>query len=236
MASGTHPPSSAATIRGTTFHQRHSSFAPPLSSPLIISSTIVSTTTSWLVVISVRVYGWAGGDFRVDLSECILKGLNHIHRCGYVHCDIKPENVLLVNVSASTTVAAHFVAKIADLGLAKRGKEFNKRDLFNLIADKCELPEIPGGISSQAKDFLKACLVKKYMYRFTAEMLMDHPFLDRLGDEELPAVTCVSEIDEADYEVFCFSEDYEFRCSSGDLSLLLDDDINLGLLVITIKT
>ena len=213
-------------------------------------------------------------------TKCILKGLNHIHGCGYVHCDIKPENVLLVNVSASTTDAAHFVAKIADLGLAKRswqrkkmrmdlrgtalymapecliecvqeppsdiwalgcvvcemltgkspwdrGKEFNKRDLFNLIADERELPEIPTGVSSQAKDFLKACLVKKYMYRFTAEMLMDHPFLDGLADEELPAVTCVSGTDEADYEVFCFSEDYELSCSSGDLSLLPDDGMAL---------
>nr|XP_023874629.1 mitogen-activated protein kinase kinase kinase 18-like [Quercus suber]POE83302.1 mitogen-activated protein kinase kinase kinase 3 [Quercus suber] len=108
-----------------------------------------------------------------------------------------------------------------------RGKEFNKRDLFNLIADERELPEIPTGVSSQAKDFLKACLVKKYMYRFTAEMLMDHPFLEGLGDEELPAVTCVSGTDEADYEVFCFSEDYELSCSSGDSSLLPDDGMAL---------
>ena len=77
--------------------------------------------------------------------------------------------------------------------------------------------------------------MKKYMYRFTAEMLIDHPFLDELGDEELPAITCVSGTDKADSEVFCFSEDYEFSCSSGDLSLLPDDDINMGLLVITIK-
>ena len=53
-------------------------------------------------------------------TKCILKGLNHIHGCGYVHSDIKAENVLLVNVSASTTDGAHFVAKIADHGLAKR--------------------------------------------------------------------------------------------------------------------
>ena len=117
-----------------------------------------------------------------------------------------------------------------------RGKEFNKRDLFNLIANECELPKIPIGISSQAKDFLKAIPVKKYMYRFTAEMLMDRPFLDGLGDEELPAVTCVSGTDDVDYKVFFFSEDYEFSCSSGDLSLLPNDDINMGLLVITIKT
>ena len=42
-----------------------------------------------------------------------------------------------------------------------RGKEFNKQDMFNLIANECELPEIPTGISSQAKDFLKACLCEE---------------------------------------------------------------------------
>ncbi|KAM3684354.1 hypothetical protein ACJW31_11G037800 [Castanea mollissima] len=133
-------------------------------------------------------------------TKCILKGLNHIHGCGYVHCDIKPENVLLVNVSASTTDGAHFVAKIADLGLAKRSWQRKKmrmdlRGTALYMAPECliesvqeppsdywalgcvsELPEIPTGISSQAKDFLKACLVKKYMYRFTAERLMDHPW------------------------------------------------------------
>ena len=59
-------------------------------------------------------------------TKCILKGLNHIHGFGYVHCDIKPKNVLLVNVSASTTDGAHFVAKIADLGLAKRSWQMKK--------------------------------------------------------------------------------------------------------------
>ena len=96
-----------------------------------------------------------------------------------------------------------------------RGKELNKQDLFNLITNERELPEIPTGISSQAKDFLKACLVKKYMYRFTAKRLMDHPFLDGLDDEELPAVTCISGTKEADFGSLCFMVDYEFSCSFG---------------------
>ncbi|KAK7822215.1 hypothetical protein CFP56_036941 [Quercus suber] len=42
------------------------------------------------------------------------------------------------------------------------------------------------------------------MYRFTAEMLMDHLFLNGLSDEELLAVTCVSSRDGN----FCLTRGY----------------------------
>ena len=171
-------------------------------------------------------------------TKAIVKGLNHIHRCGYVHCDIKPENVLLVSVSTTTD---HFVAKIGDLGLAKRsgqmmdlrgtplymapetvisslqqlpsdiwafgcvvcemltgkspwdrGKYMDTNDILCLIADENEFPTIPSQISTQARAFLKACLVRKHRFRFTAAMLMDHPFLegaDEADDEQLLAVS-----------------------------------------------
>ncbi|KAL7131685.1 hypothetical protein ABFS83_12G020900 [Erythranthe nasuta] len=46
-------------------------------------------------------------------ARCILRGLDHIHRAGYVHCDLKPDNILLTK--------PFFRAKICDFGLAKRG-------------------------------------------------------------------------------------------------------------------
>lgn len=44
----------------------------------------------------------------------ILRGLDHIHSHGVVHCDIKPDNILLVPGKDGG-----FMAKIADFGMAK---------------------------------------------------------------------------------------------------------------------
>ncbi|CAK9310332.1 unnamed protein product [Citrullus colocynthis] len=51
-------------------------------------------------------------------TKSIIKGLIHIHQNQYVHCDLKPENILLVPIN--TTKGRRFIAKIADLGLARR--------------------------------------------------------------------------------------------------------------------
>ncbi|XP_004295800.1 PREDICTED: mitogen-activated protein kinase kinase kinase ANP1-like [Fragaria vesca subsp. vesca] len=52
----------------------------------------------------------------------ILKGVKHMHDCGYVHCDLKPDNILLVgdvNVDGKPV----FTAKVGDFGLAKKEEE-----------------------------------------------------------------------------------------------------------------
>uniref|UniRef100_A0A2C9U3J3 Protein kinase domain-containing protein n=1 Tax=Manihot esculenta TaxID=3983 RepID=A0A2C9U3J3_MANES len=50
-------------------------------------------------------------------------------------------------------------------------------ELFKRIVDRFKLPEIPSGISKDGKDFLKRCLVKNHKFRFTIEMLLNHPFV-----------------------------------------------------------
>ncbi|KAK4587821.1 hypothetical protein RGQ29_019000 [Quercus rubra] len=216
-------------------------------------------------------------------SKSILQGLNHVHDCGYVHCDLKPENVLLVSAATGES----FVAKIGDLGLARRSEqrkkgrldylrgtalymapetviesvqdpksdiwafgcvvcemltgkspwdreeELNTEELLGVIGNERVLPKIPSGISKEARDFLKACLVRKPMFRFTAEMLLDHPFLAGVDEPELPAVPsstwteadfehCVSSFSDDDDSTYCsFSEDdedfgVEFVVSSDD--------------------
>ncbi|KAI3785964.1 hypothetical protein L1987_45090 [Smallanthus sonchifolius] len=166
-------------------------------------------------------------------TRSILRGLRHIHRCGYVHCDLKPENILLV----ATSIANQFTAKIGDLGLAKRAKQTKKGklipywrgtpmyfspevvidgvqeapsdiwaigcivlemltanppwdpkldangdDIITRIGELNESPLILSTLSSEAKSFLKGCFSRKSIYRWTAEMLLAHPFLEGIDD------------------------------------------------------
>ncbi|TXG72392.1 hypothetical protein EZV62_000971 [Acer yangbiense] len=141
-------------------------------------------------------------------TRCIVEGLCHVLDCDYVHCDLKPDNVLLVPNKSG----AGFVAKIGDFGLTKRGRQskkhkflsdyfrgttmylapetvidhiqelpsdvwslgcvvremltglkpwnslnqkLNSKQVLNLISDDKTLPEIPSGVSREARDFLK---------------------------------------------------------------------------------
>jgi serine/threonine protein kinase len=199
-------------------------------------------------------------------TKSILKGLCHIHDCGYVHCDLKPANVLLV------PTVCNFVAKIGDFGLAKRSAQSKKRrinhlggtplylapetviesvqelpsdiwalgivvcemltgkspwerakelkteDLLRLIGDQRELPKIPCGISDEARGFLKACLVRNPMYRFTAEMLLDHTFLSGVGEQDDDEELLAAASTDSDRLSDCSSS------SSAEWSLLSDDD------------
>ncbi|WOH10117.1 hypothetical protein DCAR_0729579 [Daucus carota subsp. sativus] len=169
-------------------------------------------------------------------SRDILKGLYYVHKNGYVHCDMKLQNVLLVEVGGN------YVAKIADFGLAKRGGNLEAKcelrgtlmymspemvaggeqesaaDIWALgclvlemitgtLAWKCrrksdfgglmmrigvgdEVPEIPKKLSKQGKDFLGKCFLKNPRERWTAEMLLNHPFI--AGYNEAMDVSCAS--------------------------------------------
>ncbi|KMS95396.1 hypothetical protein BVRB_008540 [Beta vulgaris subsp. vulgaris] len=173
---------------------------------------------------------FCGGKFEFSdvksYTKSILKGLCHIHQNGFVHCDIKLQNILLLD---NTTI------KIADFGLARRvSDEFGKQlrgtplymspeiiagekvespaDIWALgcaviemfsgisawemspesdvsallyrIAVGGESPKIPGNLCCEGKDFLGKCFINNPNERWTAQMLLEHPFLSGLYDDK----------------------------------------------------
>ncbi|KAL6125414.1 hypothetical protein ACLB2K_073473 [Fragaria x ananassa] len=59
-----------------------------------------------------------------EFTKSVLKGLQCIHDKGYVHCDIKPDNILLVHDMDSPV---DFMAKIGDFGLTKSAQNLHSR-------------------------------------------------------------------------------------------------------------
>ena len=163
-------------------------------------------------------------------TRSIVEGLDHIHRNGFVHCDIKLQNILVFNDGE---------IKIADFGLAKktgeeqsfecRGtplfmspesvnyceyespadiwalgcavvemvtgkpawnleKDSNMWSLLLRIGAGEESPMIPEELSKEGKDFVEKCFVKDPRKRWTAEMLLNHPFVEEVKsvDESSP--------------------------------------------------
>lgn len=159
-------------------------------------------------------------------AKAVLRGLAFVHAKGFVHCDIKLQNILVFDDGA---------AKIADFGLAKKtGAKKTEMELrgtplymapesvndneyepasdiwalgcavAEMVTGKpawsckpgshiCallirigvgdELPEVPEELSEQGKDFLGKCFVKDPRKRWTAEMLLNHPFV---ADDTVP--------------------------------------------------
>ncbi|CAI0553643.1 unnamed protein product [Linum tenue] len=175
-------------------------------------------------------------------TRSILKGLDQIHGKGFVHCDVKLQNLLVFGDGG---------IKIADFGLAKKTGEAEEKQgrrekkveirgtpLFmapesvneNVYEPPCDIwalgcavvemltgkpawnykpgtnifsflmrigagdesPAVPEESSAELKDFLSNCFVKDPAARWTAAMLLEHPFLsaDEIGND---AVCCSGE-------------------------------------------
>ncbi|GAB2282622.1 hypothetical protein Dimus_017161 [Dionaea muscipula] len=162
-------------------------------------------------------------------TRMLLRGLCSIHENGFVHCDIKLQNILLFEDGA---------AKIADFGLARRAKQEKNSDGFVLrgtplymspevvnggeaespadiwslgcavvemitgkpawrcspgcdvsallyrIGTGGETPEIPANLCTEGRDFLRKCFSRDPNERWTARMLLEHPFVSWSNDDE----------------------------------------------------
>ncbi|KAG5601511.1 hypothetical protein H5410_032881 [Solanum commersonii] len=111
-------------------------------------------------------------------TKNVLLGLSCIHTNGIIHCDIKPDNILLVGTEET--------AKIDDFGLSMTFEQalITGTSLWDGYEDHVlhqiafEKPKFQNSkLSKEAKDFLKRCLVKNPSSRWTADVLLNHPFL-----------------------------------------------------------
>nr|GMC52524.1 mitogen-activated protein kinase kinase kinase 2-like [Ipomoea batatas] len=149
----------------------------------------------------------------------LLKGIQEVHSLGFVHCDLKPNNVLLFPCECGCGLNQ---LKIGDFQLSKvSGEEGHQGALLytspeSLFCGMHEAPkdiwaigcmvaemmagkspwrfssscnnklaldmafnqlQIPTGISDCAKDFLMRCFEKNPNIRWTADKLLNHPFI-----------------------------------------------------------
>ncbi|KAK6782698.1 hypothetical protein RDI58_020494 [Solanum bulbocastanum] len=156
----------------------------------------------------------------------LLEGISHVHNKGFIHCDLKPANILVFPPTEK-----YMRLKLADFGLSLKSTETHDDSskkhphhhrgtlayaspesvtsevytkdvdiwalgciVIEMIAGRRvwsgyksnyelalkiahEEPEIPYNISKDAKDFLSKCLERDYNQRWTAEMLLNHPFI-----------------------------------------------------------
>ncbi|CAA2991620.1 mitogen-activated kinase kinase kinase 18-like [Olea europaea subsp. europaea] len=130
-----------------------------------------------------------GGNMPESMVACysymLLKGLSHVHEKWFIHCDMKPANVL-VFPSEDESIALGIHEPVTDIwslgcivvemitGRRIWSTARNDGELFQQIGFGNPIPE---NISDIANDFLNKCLAKKHEQTWTADMLLNHPFI-----------------------------------------------------------
>ncbi|GMJ04472.1 mitogen-activated protein kinase kinase kinase 21 [Hibiscus trionum] len=92
----------------------------------------------------------------------ILEGLYFVHKKGYVHCDIKPENILVSPLDES---GSRFILKLADFGSAKEpGEQDPNQGCFRGTAPYMSPESVKHGQITTALDIWSlGCVVVEMM-------------------------------------------------------------------------
>ncbi|KAG2314415.1 hypothetical protein Bca4012_065096 [Brassica carinata] len=157
-----------------------------------------------------------------DLARMILEGLVSIHGHGYVHCDIKPDNVL---VFPSSSTSSSYEVKICDFGnCLEKGEvplcwEINFPWLGTAIYMSPE--SVRDGIADMFLDLWSVgCLVLE-MYTGVSpwEGLELDDIATRLLSGQAPEIPEILPSDAKDFIQTCFSTEPEERGSASELLL-----------------
>ncbi|GER38530.1 mitogen-activated protein kinase kinase kinase [Striga asiatica] len=179
-------------------------------------------------------------------TKALLRGLTHIHTSGYVHCDIKLQNVL-IGFDGASRIADFGLTRLAGGGpvgsqlrgtpmymspeMVVKGEQEPPADVWALgcaVAEMAgggtawegfsdaaalmmrigvgdEVPRVPGTLSDEGRDFLARCFAKDPRRRWTAEMLLNHPFVAgeddwrKKGAAESDSPRCIFEFDHPEW-------------------------------------
>ncbi|KAI3766135.1 hypothetical protein L2E82_16185 [Cichorium intybus] len=97
-------------------------------------------------------------------------------------------------------------------------KDLTVDEILSRISDENELPCYSSSISTDGRSFLKGCLSRKVMCRLTTNMLLDHPFVKGLFEDN------VNEVDKLQEEVLDINAITSSPSFSDDDDGSSDDD------------
>ncbi|XP_065874711.1 mitogen-activated protein kinase kinase kinase 20-like [Euphorbia lathyris] len=151
-------------------------------------------------------------------TRCILKGLDYIHSHGYVHCDLKPDNILMVSGDENKD---SFVPKIGDFGLAKR----NKNIKFDPNHGGTALYMAPETVMDRIQEppcdiWGLGCIVFEMLTGkkvWNPDMKKDEIFEKISDPNELPKITPQISDEGKDFMKRCFARNPMFRSTARKL-------------------
>ncbi|KZV47244.1 mitogen-activated protein kinase kinase kinase 2-like [Dorcoceras hygrometricum] len=166
-------------------------------------------------------------------TRSILMALSHMHTLGYVHCDIKPHNILIVEEGDERMNVKNSVkhtAKLADLGSAinMRGGEDNGDDggfrgtvLYAAPESIINQTYVPQSDVWSLGCTVLFMLTGKSPWKFESPMTATDVMMTIGCSDQIPEIPSTKKIskDAVDFLKKCFVKDPRSRCSAD---MLLD--------------